>query len=218
MTYHIDEETVSLDDLQKRIEATDLVPSRASLTDKMRERMQALEKQGILTLASLRAALKNPKRLAAVAEATGIDTQYLILLRREIESYFPKPVALKVFDWLPKDEIVKLEQHKIGDTAALYEMTSSAQKRSELAKATGVDTPTLEILARLADLMRVQWVSPTFARMLIVAGYDSAGKVAAANADNLYQALANINAGDKFFKGKIGLRDIKRLVQAASYV
>jgi hypothetical protein len=218
MTYHIDAENIGLDDLRKRLEATDLIPSRASLTDKIREKMQALEKQGFMTLASLRAALKNPKRLAAVAEATGIDTQYLILLRREIESYFPKPVALKVFDWLPKDEIVKLEQQKIRDTAALYEMTRNARKRSELAKATGVDTPTLEIFARLADLMRVQWVSPTFARMLIVAGYDSAVKVAAANADDLYQALANINAGDKFFKGKIGLRDIKRLIQAASYV
>jgi hypothetical protein len=67
-------------------------------------------------------------------------------------------------------------------------------------------------------LMRVQWVSPTFARMLIVAGYDSAVKVAEANADDLCEALASINAGGKFFKGKIGLRDIKRLVQAASYV
>lgn len=115
MAYHIDAENVSLDDLRKRIEATDLVPSRASLTD------------------------------------------------------------------------------KIGDN-------------------------TLEILARLADLMRVQWVSPTFARMLIVAGYGNVAKVAAANADDLCKALSSINAGDRFFKGKIGLRDVKRLVQAASYV
>jgi len=85
-------------------------------------------------------------------------------------------------------------------------------------KSTVVDTAMLEMLARLADLMRVQWVSPTFGRMLIVAGYDSAAKVAAANADDLCEALASINAGDRFFKGKIGLRDIKRLVQAASYV
>lgn len=218
MAYHIDAENISLDDLRKRIEATDLVPSRACLADKIREKMKALEKQGIKTLASLRDELKNSKRLASVAKATDIDTQYLTLLRREIESYFPKPAALKVFDWLPKDELVKLEQNEIGDTATLYEMTSSAKKRSELAKSTGVDTATLEILARLADLIRVQWVSPTFARMLIVAGYDSAAKVAAANADDLCEALSSINAGDRFFKGKIGLRDIKRLVQAASYV
>jgi hypothetical protein len=218
MAYHIDAEKISLDDLRNRIEATDLVPSRASLADEVRKKMRSLEKQGIITLASLRDELKNSKRLAAVSEATGIDTQYLILLRREIESYFPKPVALKVFDWLPKDEIAKLEQNEIRDTAALYEMTSSVKKRSVLAKSTGADTAMLEILARLADLMRVQWVSPTFARMLIVAGYDSAAKVAAANADDLCVALASINYREKIFPGKIGLRDIKRLVQAASYV
>jgi hypothetical protein len=218
MAYHIDAENISLDDLRKRIEATDLVPSRACLTDKIREKMKALEKQDIKTLASLREELKNSKRLASVAEATGIETQYLILLRREIESYFPKPAALKVFDWLPKDEILNLEQNEIRDTATLYEMTSSAKKRSELVKSTGVETATLETLAQLADLMRVQWVSPTFGRMLIVADYDSAAKVAAANADDLCEALASVNAGDRFFKGKIGLRDINRLVQAASYV
>lgn len=67
-------------------------------------------------------------------------------------------------------------------------------------------------------MMRVQWVSLTFARMLVAAGYDSAVKVAEANADNLCKVLENINSGGTFFKGKIGLRDIKRLVHSASYV
>lgn len=104
------------------------------------------------------------------------------------------------------------------DTATLYEMTSRVKERSELAQATGMDSATLDMLAMFADLMRVQWVSPTFARMLILAGYDSAVKVATANADDLCEALANINARAKFYKGTIGLRDIKRLVHAASYV
>lgn len=216
--YHINAEKVSLDDLQKRLEATDLVPSRASLREKIAIRMKALKKQGITTLAELRNELKNAKRLTAVAKATGIDEQYLVLLRREIEGYFPKSVALKTITWLPKDEIAKLEQNGIDDTAMLYGAVNNTQKRTELAKSTGVALATLEALARLADLMRVQWVSPTFARMLIVAGYDSAAKVAAANADELCEALTSINAEDRFFKGKIGLRDIKRLVQAASYV
>jgi hypothetical protein len=42
--------------------------------------------------------------------------------------------------------------------------------------------------------------------------------VAAADADDLCQALMHVNEGDRFFKGKIGLRDIKRLIRAASYV
>jgi hypothetical protein len=50
------------------------------------------------------------------------------------------------------------------------------------------------------------------------AGYDSAAKVAAADFEDLHQALIRVNEGNRFFKGKIGLRDIKRLIQAAGYV
>ena len=147
MAYQIDAENISLGDLRKRIEATDLVPSRVSLLDKLGMKMKAFEQQGITTLAQLRNELKNSKRLEAVAKSTGIDTQYLILLRREIESYFPKPFALKTFKWLPQREIAKLEQHGIRDTAALYEATSSAKRKTKLVDSTGVDAATLEAAA-----------------------------------------------------------------------
>lgn len=218
MAYHIDAESVSLDELRKRIEATDLVPSRACLTDTIRERAKALVTHGITTLAALQGELKNPKRLGAVAKATGIDTQYLILLRREIEGYFPKPAPLRVFDWLPNKDIMQLERHGIGNTASLYDMTDSARKRSALAASTGVDTATLATIAALADVMRVQWVSPLFARMLLAAGYDSAAAIAGADPAALSASLSAVNAGKRFFKGTIGLRDISRLIQAARHV
>jgi hypothetical protein len=218
MAYHIDAENVSLDDLQKRIEGTDLVPSRASLLDRLQVKLQTLEQQGITTLASLRNELKNANRREALSNATGIDVQYLVLLRREIEGYFPKPPALKAFDWLPKEEIAKLEESGMRDTAALYQAAVGVESGIELAKSTGVDAAVLEALVRLADLTRIQWVSPTAARMLVEAGYDSTAKVVAADSEDLYKALARVNEGNRFFKGKIGLRDVKRLIQAAGYV
>ncbi|MFC1953355.1 DUF4332 domain-containing protein [Chloroflexota bacterium] len=218
MTYHIDTDNVSLDDLRKRIEATDLVPSRASLLDGIKIKFSAFEQQGIATLTGLRNALKNPKRLEAVSNVSGIDTQYLYLLRREIEGYFPKSVALKTFDWLPKEEIVKLEANGMRDTAALFNTVSGVAVRAELGKSINVDLTVLEALIRLADLSRIHWVSPTAARMLVEAGYYSASQVAAADAEDLYETLASVNEEGRFFKGKIGLRDIKRLVRAAGYV
>lgn len=218
MTYHMDAERVGLDELRKRIVETDLIPSRAALLDGITEKMRALEQQGITTLAGLRNELKSSKRLEALSKMTDIDSQYLTLLRREIEGYFPKPSALKAFDWLPGGEIAKLEGRGIRHAAALWEAAGNIEGRTELAKSTGVDVAVLEVLVRLVDLTRVQWVSPTTARMLVEAGYDSASKVAAADAEDLYEALARVNEGDRFFKGKIGLRDVKRVVQAAGYV
>lgn len=218
MAYYIDAESISLADLQKRIEATDLVPSRVALLDQLGTKVKALERYGITTLAQLRHELKNTRRLEAVAQATGIDVPYLVLLRREIEGYFPKPFALQDFKWLPPKEIARLEQHGLHDTLALYEAARNAQKKARLAAATGVDSAALEALTRLADLTRIQWVSPTTARLLAAVAYDSAAKVAAANAKDLYEALRRVNEGNRFFKGTIGLRDVKRLVQAAGYL
>jgi len=218
MAYHLDAEKINLNDLQKRIEATDLVPSRVSLLDGLGTKMNSLEKQGIMTLAQLRNELKTSKRLEALAKSTGIGTQYLILLRREIEGWFPKPSPLKEFDWLPKSEIAKLERNGIRDASALHEATDSKSKRTALAKSADVDIATFETFAQLVDLTRVQWVSPTAARMLLEAGCNGSAKLAKADADELYEALARVNAGGRFFKGKIGLRDVKRLIHAASYV
>jgi hypothetical protein len=218
VAYHIDAEKVSLDDMQQRIKAADLVPSRVSLQDEIGLKMKALKKQGIQTLADLRHELKSAQRRATLAKATGIEAQYLVLLRREIEGYFPEPVALKTLTWLAKDDIAKLAHHEVSDTATLYETATSAKKQAQLAQATGVDLATLHDLACLADLTRVQWVSPTTARMLIAAECDSAARLAKADAGALCEALERVNAKGKFFKGKIGLRDVRRIVQAASYV
>lgn len=218
MPYHIDAEKVSLNELRKRIEETDLVPSRASLIEGIENKFETLEKQGITTFAELRNELKNHGRLEAISNATGINAQYLILLRREIESYFPKPFPLKDFDWLPPKEIEKLKKKGIHNIADLYNATNSSESKNELANSTGVDIAFIETLARLADLTRVQWVSPTTARMIMEAGYESASKLAAADAEVLCEALMQVNEGNKYFKGKIGLRDIKRLVNSAGYV
>lgn len=218
MAYHIDDESVTLDDLRRRIEGTDLIPSRVPLLDGIQETMSALEAHGIGTVALLRGELRSAKRLEALAHATGIDAQYLTLLRREVESHFPKPPALSVFDWLPEDEIAKLERGGIRDTAALHARAGSPRCTAELAESTGVDAAVLESLVRFADLMRVQWVSPAVARVLVEAGCDGASKVAAADAGRLCETMARVNQGGRYFKGTIGLRDVKRLVQAAGYV
>ncbi len=218
MNYHIDDEKIHLDELRKRIEATDLVPSRKSLLEEIAAKFKTLASAGLATLAGLRHELKNVKRLDALAAKTGIDKQYLTLLRREIEGYFPKPAALKKFDGLPQAVIEKLELNGLRNAADVYEATRSAEDIAALAESTGVEASMLETLSRWADLTRIQWVSPLTARMLADASYDSAEKVAAADPENLCEDLDRVNAAGRYFKGKIGLRDIQRLVSAAGYI
>jgi len=218
MPYYIDAERVSLDDLQKRIEETDLVPSRSSLLDDLDGTFVKLKAHGFATLADLRKGLKNPKDIPALSKETGVDTAYLTLLRREVESYFPKAHPVGAFDWFQKDDLDKLESSGLKNTVLLYDALATSEKREQAATALGVDADVIDAISALADLTRIQWVSPTTARMLVSAGYKDAKAVSGADPEGLCSDLDRVNKENKYFKGTIGLRDVRRLMKAASYV
>lgn len=218
MRYSIDTDRISLANLKKRIEETDLVPSRQPLVDGIGQKFLALESCGITTFSCLREELKNKKRMEALSTKTGISNEYLVLLRREIESYLPKPFLLTEFDWLPQDEIAKLGVVGIRNTEELYEALESFADTSDLQDRTGIDPAVLGNLISLVALTRVQWTSPILARVYIEASYSSVEKLASAQAEELHSAIQNINAGGRYFKGQIGLRDIQRLIKAAKYL
>jgi len=211
MRYCFDAETISLSSLKERIVTTDLVPSREPIKQGLEDALSRLDDLGVKNLAMLRKELKDNKRLFAIAEQTGIDKDYLALLRREAESYYPKPFNLKEFDWIPEEETGKLATAGIKTTADLFESPVKAQGY-------GVEPGLLDHLLKCADLTRIQWVSPLFARMLTAAGYEAPADVAAADPDALDQGMQAVNTEHAWFKGRIGLRDIKRLIDASRYV
>ena len=210
MNYCFDTEKIDLNELKERLTTTDLVPSRTGLLNGLDENLELLSKIGLNTLGSLQKGLKNNVHLFSVADQTGIDRDYLALLRREVESYLPKPFPLKDFTWISAEALEKLEAAGFRNTAQLFEKASSA-------RTCGVDPVILDEMIQCADLTRIQWINPTAARMLVDAGYDSPVRVAAADAGVLCDEMLKNNQGGHYFKGNIGLRDVRRLVHAARY-
>lgn len=203
----------TLDDLQKRLETIDLIPSQEPLLVEISERFTRIEAAGIVTVSELRPALENAEVLSKLAADAGVGTDYLTLLKRALRGFFPKPKPLNGFDWLDQKLIERLAEAGVKNTDHFNAAppTDAPRPASEAAKRD------LGELAALCDLSRVQWVSPTFARVLVAAGYRSAESVANANPHTLHDELARANELHAFYKGKIGRRDIARLVDAASY-
>jgi len=218
MAYHIDADKVTLEDLLVRIKETDLVPSRVLLLEGIDDNFSNLKMNGIFTLADFRKFVKYSKNIVPLAEKTHINAEYLTLLRREVEGYFPKSFSLSEFIWLNKNEIAKLENIGYKNTALLYEALETSSKREELINSSFLDKDFIDEISSLVDLTRIQWVSPIVARMLFDAGYKSVKSVAEANYEELYKLFEKVNDANKYFKGKIGLRDVKRLIKAALYV
>ena len=184
----------------------------------MGEKFNLLQSQRINSLADLRSEMKTPKRIGELAVKTGIDEQYLKLLRREIEGYFPKPVKLTNFDWIAAEELEKLIQHGIKDSKKLYEATTTDADTYELQTACGVDAAVLQELRKLCNLTRVQWVSANAALMILLSGYNNPAELAEADADDLDAGLKRVNVDGRFYKSSIGMRDVQRLIDGAKYV
>jgi len=216
MKYYIDENSIDLDALQDRLQSTDLIPSQEPLLDRLSENMTSLTGAGIQSLADLRLALKTTKSLEELAKKSGVEVGYLQLLRRAINGFFPKPKSLKEIDWLGDGLIAKLNKAGLKNTKHLFELTSD--NKADLIKETGVDQEKFNELSAIADLCRIQWVSPTFARVLVAAGFDNAHAIAAADPEAVFNAMEEANKGARYYKGKVGLRDVARLVSAAKYV
>lgn len=215
-SYYLEEHAIDLDALQERLRSTDLIPSQKPLLDGMADKAGSISRTGVTSLAELRSALKTEQSLNLLSKNSGVDANYLQLLRRVINGFFPKPRPLKNIDWLEADTVNNLNKAGMKNTRQLFDAASGGV--AELTKQTGIGQKAAQELLSISDLCRIQWVSPTFARVLVAAGFKNAAAVAGANPEALFQAITKANRDAKFYKGAVGLRDIKRLVAAARYV
>jgi hypothetical protein len=218
MPYYINDALLTLDDLQRRIKAADLIPSRMPLLDDIEERFFRLEAAGIKTMADFRKAVRSSKGFEELAGKTGIERDYLLLLRREVEGYFPKAFPIQELNWLDGAKLNKLIDYGFKNSVLLYEALESPEKRKELYASGEIDNSFIYDVFCILDLTRIQWVSPLTARILYISGCRYARDVAAADPNLLYNELVRLNEEKHYFKGSIGLRDVKRLVQSAAYL
>ncbi|MBN1917787.1 MAG: DUF4332 domain-containing protein [Verrucomicrobia bacterium] len=209
---------ITLKKLKMLLKKGRLLPSQQVLKEQLDERFSVLEKQGIRNVQQLQMALKAKKDVSAFAKETGIPDAFLTVLRREANSYTPKPRALKDFSVVDGRFISKLGKMGITDTVQYLEKTGTKKDRKLLADTIGAGIKDIEALTRLADLTRLRYVNAAFAALLVKAGYDSVQTVSKADPQKLYNDLVTINGGEKIFGGAIGLEDMKSCVLDAKEV
>jgi hypothetical protein len=211
--YYPDLEKFSLNKLQKIIETTRLLPSQKILQENTEERFACLKKNGIENLQQLQEALQTKKNILAFAQKTGLPIEFLTLLRREVNSYQPKPILLKDFPGINPEDVQKLAQIGIRNTKQLFERVTTPDARAELMEQTQIEPGKLLELTKLSDMARMKWVGPKFARLLVESEYDTAEKVIQADYTELYQDLIRTNQERGIYKGKFGLNDMKSWVK-----
>jgi len=218
MGYYIDLEQISIDEYQRYIEKSDLLPSRRIIKENLSERFSYFKNIGITNVLELQRMLKKNDKLTELAKINCFSTDYLKILLREINSIQPKPTKISEFKGISPDTIKTLEKHGFQNTFKLFDKIKTKNNRNELAKITGISAEEILELTKLTDLSRIRWVGATFARMLYDIGIDTAEKAANSNFTDLHLKINQTNKEKKYFNGNIGLNDMKLLVNAAKEI
>lgn len=218
MGYYTDLASISLDNYRSKLELADLLPSRMILKEQLEERFNYLKSIGIKNVLELQKLLKKKEKLAELSRVECLSEDYLVILLREINSIQPKPNKIIEFIGISPETVAKLENIGIKDTVKLFDHVLTPESRKNLAAETTVSKAEMLKLTQLTDLSRIKWVGATFARMLLDVGIDTAEKASKADYVELHLKIMEINKEKNFYKGQIGLHDIKLFVDAAQEV
>jgi len=215
MPYHADLSKVPLSYLKERLIKDDLIPSMLPLREGLDQNIKKLAAAGVSSVAGVVDALKTKKSEELFAQKSSIDPDYLVLLSRFVRGWLPKPHPLKEDPLADEKVIAALEIRGIKTTRDLYECCEDPAGRSRLFTELKAHTTQLEQLSAVSDLCRIQWVSPVFARILYAAGFTGVDQLAKARAETVCERVIKANDREQLYKGKIGLRDMERLVYLA---
>lgn len=218
MGYYIDLEKITIDDYQTKLKSAYLPPSRMMLKDRLDERFGYFKHIGIKTLKGLMLLLKKKDNFSELSKVDCLSGDYLTILLRELNSTLPKPNKLADFNGISKETVDKLEHIGINNTMKLFDKVITKSDRQKLAVLTGINEADILELTKLTDLSRIKWVGVTFARMLYDLGIDTVEKSSKSDPIDLHARINRLNKEKDFYKGQIGLNDIKIFVNAAKEI
>lgn len=217
MGYTIDCKNVTLPKILERIHSTDLVPSLTCLKTQAEDVLERFRNAGVHNLEEVRKFLSTKKRLSATGTLLQVDENILVLFKREIEGWIAKERPLDEFDWIPAQTRNKLKIQGIVNSREVFNQLGTPAFRKAASKQWNIEQDIMDDLFALSSLLRIRWLSPSFTRIF----HDLQHTVATlqhAQADRLTKQIDECNKTKKYYKGKVGERDINRIIHESRYV
>ena len=215
MGYYIDLKGISIDKYKEILKTTELIPSWKILESDIDKNLDIIKKSNIKNLDELLTALKDKDKIKEFSKQTGLQENYLAVLKRVVNGYRQKPNRINDFTCVTEDTVTRLEKAGIKNTLKLYDFILTDEKREVLSNKTGINKDEIMKITKLTDLSRIRWVNHTFAYVLLEAGYNTVEKVANADYRELYETVKQLNKERNIYNAHIGMRDMKMVVEAA---
>lgn len=207
--YSIDTQKFSLQQLKDLIREKELLPGRVALKDDIDNQFSRLEAVNILSLGDLQNACKTKTKMQALAQKTGLALDYLILLRREANSYIPTPVKLSLLCAEEKKMLQVLARQGIEDSKQFFDRAATRSARKQLTAECSLSSKQTQALATLCDLIRMPGVGPVFAQMLAAAGICSVQQFLETDDSEILNQWKIFKTKQSQIKVNLSLKDIR---------
>jgi hypothetical protein len=207
--YSIDLEQFSLDEFSYILTTMDLLPGRRILLNNLPDLVERVKHGGINHLAALQKVLKNKKQYPDLASAWSVSVDYLTVLNREINGYLSKPYPLSDLFTFSEVEIESLERNGLKTTKDLYDRCAKKTPRRDLAERLNLPEEKLMAALELTDLLRINGVGPTFARILRTIGIRNGSDYLNTASQDLLARFLKANEDQGYTQARLGIKDIE---------
>jgi len=212
-SYSVNTTKFSLDRLRDALKTKDILPSRNVLKEQVDERFNLLKSEGIESLFDLLDILKSKAKIEQFATKTGLNTDYLTILRREANSYVSVPVRLIDLPTGETDTIKKLDSIGIRDSKQLFIKAAQLSDREQLAVCNNIEIEALTELVQLADLLRITGVGPIFVQIILDSGIGSVEEFLSLDSKELFDRLIKTNSDRGLTKARFTIKDIEYCIE-----
>jgi hypothetical protein len=172
-----------------------------------------LKSKGIDSLSDLLDSLKTKPKVDKFSKDTGLDIDYLTILRREANSYVSVPVRLIDLPIIETDIIDKLDLIGIKDSKQLFDNAAKRSDREKLANRYKLPIDKLTELVQLSDLVRITGVGPVFAKIILDSGIGSVKDFLSFDSEDLFDRLIKTNNDKGLTKAKFTIKDIEYCIE-----
>jgi predicted flap endonuclease-1-like 5' DNA nuclease len=213
--YYVDLTQITLEQFQHTIETEELLPSQQVLLEDIEARFATLAAQGMGNVAELHDVLKTKARMVKFAASSGLPEDYLIILRRKVTGYLPKPVPLAKIPGVDPAHVAALADVGIKHTKHVFEQAPTPAARAALIAQTRIPEDALLELVKLSDLARIYGMGPVFMRLFYDAGADSLAALLTWQPEDLDAKMRAINEECQLTKARWSMKDIVLTIEAA---
>lgn len=203
MSYYRNYSKMSLLGLKEELMKKELIKSRQLLKDEIEISFSRLMKANLNSTEDLMNAIKSKSKALSFASEWDVSEDYIILLRRELNSMKPKPNNIVDFKLISDSTKRMLQNHGVTNTLQLYNSLDKGQ------------IETSERLLSIANLSRIRYANHTFVEILIAIGYNTVEQIAMCDYMKLHREIKQYNTKYQLYKAKIGLNDVKLFVNEA---